>query len=344
MTQLVKLEELDKIQSGIEVFETKKDEAKTLALRAAAVNISDINDKEGFKILVETRKSLKSFRVEIQKQGKSLRDLITPVTKMISAKENELVDITEPEEKRLLERENWVNAELERIKVEAENARKAKIQARIDELAKYNVAFDFFIISEMSDELYTQKLAEAKQEFETEQKRIADEKEAERLAKEEEDKRQAAIAEQNRLDAEKLANDKKELERQQKELQAERDRIQAEKDAVAKAKQDAIDAENKRIADAEAEKKKQAEIEKAKKEAADKALADQKAKEERDRIAAERKAARQPDKVKLEQLAVNISDIDIPLVKSEEAREVIEKACEQLNAIVKFIKQETEKF
>lgn len=344
MSQLVKLEELDKIQSGIEVFETKKDEAITLALRASEVNISDINDKEGFKILVETRKSLKSFRVEIQKQGKSLRDLITPVTKMISSKENELVSITEPEEKRLQERENWINAENERIKLEAENARKAKIQARIDELAKYNVAFDFFIISEMSDELYLTKLSEAKQEFELEQQRIADEKEAERLAKEEEDKRQAAIAEQNRLEKERLDAEQKELELQRKELEAEKARMQAEKDALEKAKQDAIDAENKRIADAEAEKQKQAEIEKAKKEAADKAIADQKAKEERDRIAAEKKAARQPDKVKLEQFATNIIDIDVPIVKSEEAREVIEKACEQLNAIVKFIKQETEKF
>lgn len=342
MSQLVKLDELDKIQSGIEAFETKKDEASELAKNASQIDVTDINDKEGFKILVETRKQLKSFRVEIQKQGKSLRDLINPITKMISAKENELVSITEPEEKRLQDRENWVNAENERIKVEAENARKAKIQARIDELAKYNVAFDFFIISEMSDELYSTKLSEAKQEFEAEQQRIAAEKEAEKLAKEEEDKRQAAIAEQNKLEKERLDAEQRELELQRKELEAEKAKIQAEKDAIEKAKQDAIDAENKKIADEAAEKQKQAEIEKAKKEAAEKAIADQKAKEERDRIAAERKAARQPDKVKLEQLLVNISDIDFPTVKSEEAKYILQKVNEQLNNTIKFLRQETE--
>lgn len=100
-------QDLQTISTGLSAFENKKNELFSLVEKAKTLNIESIEDLAGAKLVSEHRKLLKKTRVEIQTQGKAMRDLINPITKEISSKEKELVAIIIPEEQRLSEREEW---------------------------------------------------------------------------------------------------------------------------------------------------------------------------------------------------------------------------------------------
>lgn len=344
MTTLVKVDELNKITEGLEAFELRKKELSDLAESAKDFGVSTIEDKEAYKQLVEKRKELKAARVLVEKEGKAMRDVITPVSKMISSKEKELVAIIEPEEERLSKNEAWFIAETDRVKAEAEAKEKARIQARMDALNSFNVAIDYIEVLSMTDEQFNARLEAAKIDFQIE---------LDRKAKEEAEAAEAKRIEEERIAAERAELEKlrKEKEEAEKAMQAERDAIAAErkaiqdeKDKIEADKQAAIDAENKRIQDEANRVKREAEIEQAKKDAAKKALEDQKAKEERDRIAAERKAARQPDKAKLEAYILNLESLLTPVaLKSEEALNITTEGNKRLAQLITFLKTETSK-
>lgn len=196
MNELTTTTELQKITTGLESFEQRKQSLIDLAESAEHLAIESIGDTEGIKAVSTKRKELKSARVQIEKEGKSMRDLITPISKHISAKEKELLSIILPHEERLYAREQWVEKEIEKIQQEKEAEEKARIQQRIDQLAKYNVAIDYVMCLGLTDEQFEKKLSVAKSEFEAEQKRIEEEnnriaaekkKEEERLKKQKED-------------------------------------------------------------------------------------------------------------------------------------------------------------
>src|SRR5438034_265480 len=94
----------NKIQSGLQAFEQRKAELTELKAEAHGLKIESIEDKVTISAVSTIRKKLKVARVQIEKEGKSMRDPLTQMNKTISAKEKELVDIIEPTEKELLER------------------------------------------------------------------------------------------------------------------------------------------------------------------------------------------------------------------------------------------------
>lgn len=343
MTSLVKVDEITKIQEGLETFEKRKEALQALAQSAREIDVTSIDDKEAAKAVHVKRKELKTARVEIQKEGKAMRDLINPITKLISAKEKELVEITQPEELRLEEREAWFQSENERIKAEAEAKEKARIQARIDSLNSFNVAIDYIEVLSMTDEQFEARLNAAKVEFQNE---------IDRKAKEEAEAAEAKRIEEERIAAERAeleelrrvkANQEAELKRQQEEIEIAKRELEVEKSRIAAEKQAAIDAENKRIQDEADRLKREAELEQARKDAAKKALEEQKAKEEKERIAAEKKAARQPDKEKIKSISILIDELKLPEVKSEEAIEIINEIEKRLASLNDFIRIQLEK-
>lgn len=342
MNELTTTTELQKITTGLESFEQRKETLIELAESAKPLKIKDVEDKLTYKLISDKRKELKSARVLIEKEGKSMRDIITPVSKMISSKEKELVAIIIPEEERLQKEEVWFENELGQIKLEKERAEKQRIQDMIDALAKYNVAIDYHIIMTLSHEQFNEKLSVAKSEFEAEQKRIAEE-----LARVEEE-RQAEIArlENQRKEQEaeriRLENIAAEQRKVQEKIDAAQKAIDDEKNRIAKEKQDAIDAENRAKEIEEA--KKQA-AENALKEAEEKRIRDEKVKIESERIAKEKeekRIARMPDKKKLEEFAESISKLVSPDLKSIEADAVLSEAVKQLNKVQNFILQSLE--
>jgi hypothetical protein len=320
----------NKIDSGLQAFEQRKSELIELEQEADGLKIESLEDKETINQVSVIRKKLKSARVEITKEGKSMRDPLTTISRIISDKEKELIAIIEPTEKSLQEQEKWVEDEKEKIRLAEIAKEEARIQERINALAQYGFEIDYSDIKSMSDETFEKYVEAAKVQYEAAE---AEKAEAERLRLEQEEKEKAEReAERLRIEAER-----KELDELRKK-QAEAQRIIDEQNAK-------IEAENKRIADEKAalerakqkeieDKKRAAELKEAEEKAAEaarlKAIQDLKDKEtkrledeRKAKLAAERKAARQPDKIKIEAYISSIKSIQVPELKTDEGKAVM---------------------
>lgn len=309
----------EEINQGLQHFNSVKAVLEEMANSYRDLTIEGIDDKAGFKKVSEARKDLKAKRVELTKQGKSMRDGLTQINRFIKSKEDELVGIIAPVEEKLQEEENRIEAEKERIRLEAEVRERARIQARVDTLLQYGRQVDIAELTSLSDETFELLVAKAKEEFEVEQE--------EKRRKEEE-----RLAEERRMEEERerLRKEHQALEEERRKIREEQEKIEAEKRAIEEAKA----SEERRRREEEEDKRRRAELEKEKKEAAERArqeaIAEQqrleeerKAEEERKRIAAERKAARQPDKVKLQKYLNDLNAVAIPQMKTEDGNRVL---------------------
>lgn len=107
---------------------------KLLSLAAESGRITEITNTAGYQECHARRMVLKSTRIEIQKTGKDARDDAVKYQKAIIAKEKELIDIIEPEERRLQDLQDAVDQAKEREK-------QAKEQAERDRVAAINDRF-----------------------------------------------------------------------------------------------------------------------------------------------------------------------------------------------------------
>ena len=331
----------EKINTGLAAFDKKKADLEALAQSAAEITINGIEDKEGYKLADAKRKELKKERVAITNEGKEMRSILTQVGKGIIEKEKELTSIIEGEEQRLVDEQNKIDAEKERIKQEEIKRQEAIINDRINTLSGYGFQIDYSEIKAMDDATFNQYAEAAKVQFE---KAEEERKETERL--------EAEKAEKERLEkeaeAKRLADERAELER----LRAEAAEAQRVIDEANKARQAEIDAENKRIADekaaieaekariqkekddAEAAKRREQELKEAREKAAEearlKAIQDAKdaeiAKKEAEQKAAEEakiKADQAPDKIKINEYIKSIQEIDVPAMKSAKGKKTM---------------------
>jgi hypothetical protein len=229
------------INKGLEAFETRKAELTKLKEDAAGLTISSIEDKAAITQVSTWRKKLKAARVEIQKEGKGMRDPLTRISKSISAKEDELIDIISPTEKDLQSKEDWVKAEQDKIDQAEARRKQAIVQERIDKLRAYGFEIDLNLLTGISQDKFDEMLADARSQHEKAEAKKAEE----------------ARIEQERQ--EQILKDQEEL-KALKAKQAEADRIiqerQDELDRQAKAQKDREDeiAEKERAA-AEEERK-----------------------------------------------------------------------------------------
>ncbi len=333
------------IETGLQAFEARKTELTNKVAKYKDLTIKDVDDKKGYEAVSAARKDLKAERVQIEKEGKSMRDPLTAMNKTIKAKEDELVAIVGEPEDSLAEKEKKYLEEVQKVKDQAAKEERDRIQAMYDVLKSYNFPVTLDQLTNISDEHYQEALSHAKKAFEAEEtKRLAAEKEA---------------AEAKEKELQRLADEKAEMERikvQQEET--------ARKQAAA---QKIIDDENSRIAkekaDLAAKQKAQTEaaqrekeLEAARKDAAakEKARAEQEAKdkeaarvakEEKDRAAAEKKARMAPDKDKLTQFAMVLHEISnrTMVFKNKEAADLFKSATDQLAALGNDIQDKAEK-
>lgn len=168
------------INKGIEAFEMRKAELIELASQAEGLDIESIDDRESIREVARLRKDLKSARVEIQKEGKAMRDPLTGISKFIIEKEKELVAIIEPVEQDLKSKEDWIKAEKERIAEELRRKEEEKINKRINALAELGFKIDYSDLKVMTDEEFDELLNEAQERYQEEQeaKRIEEERRA----------------------------------------------------------------------------------------------------------------------------------------------------------------------
>lgn len=229
----------DNINKGLIAFEKRKSELTILKEEVEGLNIESLEDKAGIRQVTEARKKLKSARVEIEKEGKAMRDPLTAISKRISAKENELVGIIEPTEKALKTKEDWVKAEEKRIEQEAEEKERQRIQARIDSLAAYGYQIDYNMLVSLNDEDFARIVENARIEHEKDIALKTEQAEAERLKAEQQEKDRLELLELRRKqeEAEKAIREREEeVARKEAVIKAEEDRRLKEEEKSAKAR------------------------------------------------------------------------------------------------------------
>jgi hypothetical protein len=341
------------IETELEKFDETTETLKALVEPVKGLTIKGLEDRDGFIQVREARLKLKSKRVEIEKNGRALRDNAIRFQKAVIARQEELVQIIVPEEIRLKQEEDHYEELKEQQRIANEREETQRVQGRINALATYNYAIDFYEAKIMSDEDFGKLLDHAHQEYQKEQDRIAAEKaEQERLRKEEE--------ERLRLEREELERQRQENIKREQELAAERDRIrkiQEEKEAEMRAEQDRIRKEQedreaalrKEREAIEAEKRK-IELEQAKREAAERARieAEEKARyEEQQRIERERVAQQEairqsllkPYKEKMLEFAGTLQSIVVPAGQDSRSIKLTEEVNDFLEKLSSHIKE-----
>lgn len=222
-------------------------------LQRMVENTKDITADTRIDIIKESRIDFKKRRVQIEKYGKSLRDEANKFNKAVLAKENELIAIIEPEERRLEKIEKDAEA---KILIES---RREKIPARRERLAAIGDGVeisddDLLLMDANNFEAYVNL-------------RVGDKLEKEKLEYEAEQK------EKDRVAREKLAADQKIMDDERKKLDEEREEIERQKQ---KLEDDRIAREKKIEDDKKAREKEEAD------------LAEEKEREERNKIKLER--------------------------------------------------------
>lgn len=299
-----------------------------------------LEDKDGLKRVHDARIQLKNRRVDIQKKGKAIRDSAVAFQKAVIARENSLVEILAPMEKSLQAQEDAVEQAKEALRVEAERQESARIQDRLDALARVGTSADFHTVRGMTDDQFVAFLNEAT----TEHKMAEENKERERLKKEDEAKAEKERMEQlakeqaaERLRLQKIADEQEkvraEQEAAQRKLDDERrsfEETKAKEAAEKKRLEDQAKAEEEARKEGirEGERLKQQEVQ----EAEQKRLA---AEEEKKRLEAE---APDKEKVYLFATRINLLIAQAPIMTTSKFKKRLDHVLGQLDDIYNFLK------
>jgi len=272
------------ITSQLTKFEFKKEELQVLAKEYSLLTIEGVDDKEGYSKVHEARMTLVRKRTSIGKVVKELKDVANTFKKSVDERGDEFVEIIQPTENLLWDRESAIDRQKEFIKAEKQRLEDEKIQERINQLAAVGQVADYVTIKGMTEDQFIEELTEAinlhnaklnREKEEREAKRIQDEKdeiirlENERLAnqlrKEEEEK--------NRIERERLAKIQEEQDIKEKALRQEQEKFEADRKEF-----EAIQFK------AQSEQRHREQVAKQMREAAEKAAKDKAAEEERLRL------------------------------------------------------------
>lgn len=327
--------------------------AQAVALVQESARIVEIKDKAGYQECHAARIRLRDARIATQKTGKDARDDAVKFSKSVIAKENELIAIIEPEEKRLgdlqdaidkeVERQKQEKARIERERIDAINARFAQIKAMplevvgkpsatinaqldnaeaididsFDDDMKAAATYEKRLVVAALRALLDRAIADEAEAARLEEQRRAEREELERLRAEAAERQAKAAQEAAEAAAAREAQERADRERREADdraAQAERDRMAAEQ-----AEQLRIQREQEDAARAERERIATEEAERRGREMAEAAEARQK---EADRLAAEKaEFQRQKDEAaeadrlaKLEQLTLEQAALEACLL------------------------------
>lgn len=232
------------IETELQRFEKiiTKEQLVTLADSVKDLVIKDTEDKPGLKAVVEGRKKLKAQRVEIQKEAKSIRESAVRFQKAVIAKESEFVELLEPTELLLEEREQGYYTEKARLDALKEKQESDRIQAMIDKLNAVNYAVDFHELKALTDVQFenilvdtTSKYNVALEEEKVEKQRqyelrLAEETRLQQAQKDQEEREQKFKEEQEqvRIENERI---RKESEEKQRTIDEQNEKIRKEQAA-----------------------------------------------------------------------------------------------------------------
>lgn len=330
----------NQIETGLQVLDKRESELIAL-VSLGALTIAGPEDHKGYKQVREARITIKNARVAVEKDAKALRENAVKFQKAVITREKELIAIVASAESNLEKEEDRYNEAVEQIRIAKEREENARIQARVDALAKFNYGLDLYEAKIMEEENFQALLGHAEAEYLKEQealesKRLEDERikreEEERLQREREELAKQR-AEQEAREAEIRASREK-LERDQKEREEFMRKQQEEKEAWLKADREKLEAERRQFQ----EQKEREELQKKLAEE-NRLFAEAEARREKER--AERLEALKPDKEKLLAFAKHVADLVPPTIHDQEAGEVLGYAVAKLLHVKNYIIERT---
>jgi len=302
-----------------------------------ALTVKGLDDEEGFKAVHKARMVVKGIRIDVEKRRKALKADALEWGKKVDSEAKRIFNRIEPIETHLTKQEEVITKEQERIRAEKERKLQEAAQARCDTMARIGVALSYAQSLTMTEDDFAPILADALARYDAEQALIAEEKRLEQERIETERKSREA-------EAAKLAEERAEIEK----LRAEQDRIQKEEEAKLRAEREKIEAERRAVENARHEQEHKAAVEAAKKEAAEKAIREAKEqaeREAREKAEAERlakeEAARQealrPDKEKIIAYASKILTVPLPDVSTQAAKEFMKEIKKRVSTLEHYI-------
>lgn len=326
-TQIINLEEIN--ANALPELQGWKEKQEALVKENPFIEITDNTTYTEAK---KRRTALVKGRTTIANQDKLIASKLKEFRSKVANTSKELIAITLPHEEKQQEEVKKYETKKEeerQEKIRKEEERKQNIKNNIDEIFeswKTKISqFTWITIQEVNivevlSEIDTEQFEEFTPDFNEKTRTLV------QLFSEK--KSQLQIQEEQRIEAERIAEERKKLEEEQRIAKE-----KAEAEAEEKRKeQERIDAENKRKADELA--KKEAEI-KAEREKIEKEKADQLAKEEAERKAkeeAERKKREEEEKKKAE--AIRIKRIE----ELKPDKEKIQKAIDSIKVTVEATK------
>jgi hypothetical protein len=206
--------------------------------------INGVEDKEGYKAVVEARKSVKRIRLDVEEKRKELNKDALEYQRRVNAEAKRITGEIEPIEDHLSAQEKAIDAEKERIKQQKEQEEQIRYDLRLKKLlsigfewngAMYQFrdhAMPMHSLKSCSDEEFISFIGMAENDWNLDQL-IKAQKEAKQA--------EARRLEQESIEAEKarLKAIQEEQDRQARELQKERDaflKMKAESDILFKQK------------------------------------------------------------------------------------------------------------
>lgn len=232
-------------------FDPTVEQLTQMAEAVKNLTAADLTDDKQLELVKETRLQLRTARTTIEKQGKAMRDESNKYNKAVIARENELIAIIEPEEKRLKALED------EAALIKVRKAREELLPMRREALAVVGVTDltdealldldnDQFIV--FLNKCTADKNERDRQEIQAEKDRLAREAHLEQVRKD------AEVAERNRIEAAAKADEERrinaaaeEKRRQEQEAQKIIDDARAEADRIKREEEQRI--ENNRRAE-----------------------------------------------------------------------------------------------
>jgi len=230
--EIIKIDEITKTVSDLTKFEITCDDLKKEVKKTADITVDNLEDKVQIERVKRGRIDLRNIEIDIEKQGKSYRDVFTKVNKDIMAKQNELLAITNPE----LDRLKTIEEQAKAIAVRKE--REMILPYRKEKLAEVDNTTDDEALLEMDDKQFGEYLM-----LKTEEK---DEKE--RLAKEEADREEQKQKEIKEAEANAVKETEERMKAEAEEKEAQEQKEKEEKEAQEKAEAEEKIEEEKRLA------------------------------------------------------------------------------------------------
>lgn len=172
-TDLIKID-FNKLPVNLKVTEIEIERLK----QYTSLTIIDINDITGYNVVDLRRKEVKKIRTSLKNYAKNLREPAKVFQEKVIAEERRITAELESIETNLENKQRLIDDEKERLRVEEEEKKAAKLQARVTALAGYGVTdLHLDYIKSLSDADFSVSVSRAKEAFEkaAEEKRLAEE-------------------------------------------------------------------------------------------------------------------------------------------------------------------------